>query len=77
MIPHAFLSKVRAALELYGPNNIISAFHVPAWMRLMKSLFGGTAIILWIGIILCFVNFSIAVKKNYDRLVCRHNRKPM
>lgn len=53
--------QVRAAQELHGPNEVSSALKVPAWVRLTKSMFAGSALVLWAGMILCFVNYSIEV----------------
>lgn len=55
------IPQARANLELYGPNEIVSALEVPGWVRFCKSLFGGSSILLWIGLLLCFTNYSLEV----------------
>lgn len=54
------MQQVNAHLELYGPNSIMAALEVPVWVRLLKCVFGGTSLILWLASMLCFANYSIA-----------------
>ncbi|TRY70575.1 hypothetical protein TCAL_08725 [Tigriopus californicus] len=63
--PQMGLSHVQATanLELHGPNDIGTILEVPAWVRFSKSLFGGSSIILWMGVVLSFANYSIEVGK--------------
>ena len=51
--------QVNANLELYGPNNVLNALEVPAWVRFLKCLFGGSSLFLWTASILCFASYSI------------------
>jgi sodium/potassium-transporting ATPase subunit alpha len=51
------LSEERAAviLERDGPNDLTPARTTPEIVRLAKNMFGGFAMLLWIGAFLCFV----------------------
>eukprot|EP00095_Tigriopus_kingsejongensis_P006796 snap_masked-scaffold1064_size65302-processed-gene-0.1 protein:Tk06796 transcript:snap_masked-scaffold1064_size65302-processed-gene-0.1-mRNA-1 annotation:"sodium potassium-transporting atpase subunit alpha-like isoform x2" len=63
--PQMGLSHIQAGanLELHGPNDIGTLLEAPAWVRFCKSLFGGASILLWIGVLLSFANYSIEVGK--------------
>uniref|UniRef100_A0A1B6E3G4 Sodium/potassium-transporting ATPase subunit alpha n=1 Tax=Clastoptera arizonana TaxID=38151 RepID=A0A1B6E3G4_9HEMI len=42
-----------------GPNALTPEKTTPAWVRLVKHLFEGFSILLWIGAVLCFVAYGI------------------
>ncbi|XP_067129299.1 sodium/potassium-transporting ATPase subunit alpha-like isoform X2 [Centruroides vittatus] len=46
-------------LERDGPNALSPPKKTPKWVKFCKNLFGGFALLLWIGAILCFVAYSI------------------
>ncbi|XP_076366874.1 sodium/potassium-transporting ATPase subunit alpha-like isoform X2 [Tachypleus tridentatus] len=48
--------------EIYerdGPNALSPPKTTPEWIKFCKQLFGGFAMLLWIGAILCFIAYSI------------------
>jgi hypothetical protein len=49
----------KARLERDGPNALTPPPTIPEWVKFCKNLFGGFALLLWIGAILCFVAYSI------------------
>ena len=51
--------QVSGYLQMYGPNDIGASIHVPEWVRFSKMIFGGSSLLIWTGIILCFVSSSI------------------
>ena len=42
-------------LERDGPNDLTPARTTPEIVRLAKNMFGGFAMLLWIGAVLCFI----------------------
>jgi sodium/potassium-transporting ATPase subunit alpha len=46
-------------LERDGPNALTPPKQTPEWVKFCKNLFGGFALLLWIGAILCFIAYSI------------------
>lgn len=48
-----------ALLKRDGPNAITPPKVTPEWIKFIKSLSGGFAIILWVGAILCFIAYFI------------------
>ena len=42
-----------------GPNLLTPPPSTPEWVKFCKQLFGGFAMLLWLGAILCFIAFSI------------------
>lgn len=46
-------------MERDGPNALTPPKQTPEWVKFCKNLFGGFAMLLWIGAILCFVAYSI------------------
>lgn len=50
------------AKEIYerdGPNALTPPKKIPEWVKFCKNLFGGFALLLWIGAVLCFIAYSI------------------
>lgn len=52
-------SQAKAVLERDGPNALTPPKKTPEWVKFCKQLFGGFALLLWIGAILCFIAYSI------------------
>jgi sodium/potassium-transporting ATPase subunit alpha len=49
----------RIRLERDGPNALTPPKTTPEWIKFCKQMFGGFALLLWIGAILCFIAYSI------------------
>jgi len=43
----------------YGPNALTPPPTTPEWVKFCNNLFGGFALLLWFGAILCFIAYSI------------------
>lgn len=52
-------AKAREVLARDGPNALTPPKKTPEWVKFCKNLFGGFALLLWIGAILCFIAYSI------------------
>ena len=52
-------AQARANLERDGPNALTPPPTTPEWIKFAQNLFGGFAILLWIGALLCFLAYSI------------------
>ncbi|KAK7863673.1 hypothetical protein R5R35_003074 [Gryllus longicercus] len=52
-------AKAKEVLERDGPNALTPPKQTPEWVKFCKNLFGGFALLLWIGAILCFIAYSI------------------
>lgn len=48
-----------ALLKRDGPNAITPPKVTSEWIKFLKALFGGFAILLWVGAILCFIAYII------------------
>ena len=46
-------------MERDGPNELTPPKTTPEWLKFCKQLFGGFAMLLWIGAVLCFIAYSI------------------
>lgn len=46
-------------MERDGPNALTPPKQTPEWVKFCKNLFGGFALLLWIGAILCFLAYGI------------------
>ncbi|CAL1279873.1 unnamed protein product [Larinioides sclopetarius] len=53
--------QAREIYERDGPNSLTPPKKVPEWVKFCKQLFGGFALLLWIGAVLCFIAYSIQV----------------
>lgn len=49
-----------------GPNALTPPKQTPEWVKFLKQLFGGFAMLLWIGAILCFFAFGIRSVREKD-----------
>ncbi|KAK9703403.1 Cation transporting ATPase, C-terminus [Popillia japonica] len=52
-------AKAKENLERDGPNALTPPKTTPEWVKFCKNLFGGFALLLWIGAFLCFIAYSI------------------
>jgi len=52
-------AQAKANLERDGPNALTPPPSTPEWVKFCQNLFGGFAMLLWLGAILCFVAYSI------------------
>lgn len=52
-------SQVKERLARDGPNALSPPRTTPEWIKFCKNLFGGFALLLWIGAVLCFIAYSI------------------
>lgn len=52
-------AKAKENFERDGPNALTPPKQTPEWVKFCKQLFGGFALLLWIGAILCFVAYTI------------------
>jgi len=53
-------------LERDGPNALTPPKQTPEWVKFCKQLFGGFAMLLWIGAVLCFFAYGIRSIKEED-----------
>ena len=53
------LVQVKASQEKHGMNCLTPPPTTPEWVKFLKNLFGGFAMLLWLGAILCFVAYFI------------------
>lgn len=62
------LSDARAAelLKRDGPNALSPPKTTPEWVKFCKQMFGGFALLLWIGAILCFIAHAITVATYHE-----------
>merc|ERR1712223_1668537 len=52
-------SQAKANLDRDGPNALTPPPTTPEWVKFCQNLFGGFAMLLWLGAILCFLAYSI------------------
>lgn len=69
-------AKAKENLERDGPNALTPPKTTPEWVKFCKQLFGGFALLLWIGAILCFIAYSIQAstveEPADDNVSCAH-----
>lgn len=58
--------RARILLERDGPNEMTPTRHTPDIVRLAKSMFGGFAMLLWIGAGLCFTAHFLELYTSED-----------
>ena len=51
--------QAKAGLEKHGRNELTPPATTPEWVKFLQALFGGFAMLLWFGAILCFVAYGI------------------
>ncbi|CAF1084829.1 unnamed protein product [Didymodactylos carnosus] len=54
-------AKAAEVLARDGPNALTPPKTTPAWVKFCKQMFGGFALLLWLGAILCFIAHAISV----------------
>ncbi|XP_014298579.1 sodium/potassium-transporting ATPase subunit alpha isoform X7 [Microplitis demolitor] len=66
--PENGLSHAKAKENLLrdGPNSLTPPRTTPEWVKFCKNLFGGFALLLWIGAFLCFVAYGIQASTSED-----------
>jgi len=52
-------NQAKENLEKYGLNALTPPPTTPEWIKFCQNLFGGFAMLLWVGAILCFVAYTI------------------
>ncbi|VDN58909.1 unnamed protein product [Dracunculus medinensis] len=52
-------TKAAQILARDGPNALSPPKTTPEWLKFCKNLFGGFALLLWIGAILCYIAYSV------------------
>ena len=52
-------SQAKANFEKHGPNALTPPPTTPEWVKFLQALFGGFAMLLWLGAVLCFIAYSI------------------
>eukprot|EP00095_Tigriopus_kingsejongensis_P009713 maker-scaffold115_size343722-snap-gene-2.21 protein:Tk09713 transcript:maker-scaffold115_size343722-snap-gene-2.21-mRNA-1 annotation:"sodium potassium-transporting atpase alpha chain" len=52
-------TQAKANFERDGPNALTPPPTTPEWVKFCQNLFGGFALLLWLGAILCFLAYSI------------------
>ncbi|CAJ0942356.1 unnamed protein product, partial [Mesorhabditis belari] len=57
----AGLTRAKAAeyLARDGPNALSPPKTTPEWIKFCKNLFGGFALLLWVGAVLCYIAYSV------------------
>ncbi len=58
--------KAKEYLARDGPNALTPPKQTPEWIKFCKQLFGGFALLLWIGAILCFLAYGIQASSFED-----------
>ena len=46
-------------LQRDGPNQITTPIEPPTWVRFIKHMFGGFAMLMWLGAFLCFAHHAV------------------
>ncbi|CAD5227305.1 unnamed protein product [Bursaphelenchus xylophilus] len=52
-------AKVEEVLARDGPNALSPPKTTPEWIKFCKNLFGGFAMLLWVGAVLCYIAFAV------------------
>merc|ERR1712209_387108 len=52
-------AQAKAGFEKHGPNALTPPPTTPEWVKFLQALFGGFAMLLWLGAVLCFIAYSI------------------
>jgi sodium/potassium-transporting ATPase subunit alpha len=55
------MSKAAEIMLRDGPNRLTPPKQTPEWIKFMKNMFGGFAMLLWIGAALCFIAYTVDV----------------
>ncbi|KAI1725602.1 e1-E2 ATPase domain-containing protein [Ditylenchus destructor] len=54
-------AQAKEYLERDGPNSLTPPKTTPEWVKFCKNLFGGFALLLWIGAFLCYLAYTIDI----------------
>ncbi len=75
-------AKAQEILERDGPNALSPPKTTPEWVKFCKQMFGGFAMLLWLGAFLCFLAHGISVatyeeaaNDNVNISIMNHNWK--
>ena len=60
------VQRAKEILARDGPNQLTPPKTTPEWIKFCKQMFGGFAILLWIGAVLCFLAYSIQASTSED-----------
>uniref|UniRef100_A0AC35TWP8 Cation_ATPase_N domain-containing protein n=1 Tax=Rhabditophanes sp. KR3021 TaxID=114890 RepID=A0AC35TWP8_9BILA len=52
-------AKAAEVMARDGPNALTPPKTTPEWIKFCKNLFGGFALLLWVGAILCYIAFGV------------------
>ncbi len=52
-------AQAKSNQQKYGPNALTPPPTTPEWVKFCQNLFGGFAMLLWLGAILCFIAYGI------------------
>ena len=52
-------AQAKASFEKHGPNALTPPPTTPEWVKFLQALFGGFAMLLWLGAVLCFIAYGI------------------
>lgn len=61
-------STARDVFARDGPNALSPPPKTPEWVKFCKNLFGGFALLLWIGAALCFIAYGVDKATQEDPL---------
>ena len=56
-------AQAQAGIAEHGLNQLTPPPTTPEWVKFCQNLFSGFACLLWLGAILCFIAYSIQVRK--------------
>jgi len=66
-VTHGLTSSIVARNQARdGPNALTPPKQTPEWVKFLKQLFGGFAMLLWIGAVLCFFAYGIRSVRDED-----------
>ncbi|KHJ40872.1 cation transporter/ATPase [Trichuris suis] len=60
--------EAKRRLSRDGPNALSPPPSTPEWVKFCKNLFGGFAVLLWIGAVLCFIAYGVDVAMSENAL---------
>lgn len=49
-----------------GPNALTPPKTTPEWVKFCKQLFGGFALLLWVGAALCFIAYGVTAAREEE-----------
>ena len=67
-------AQAQAGIAEHGLNQLTPPPTTPEWVKFCQNLFSGFACLLWLGAILCFIAYSIQVRKVFSRVVNKISR---